>query len=400
MIRFMMNGGQTWQPAATAPANCQAIRQWGDITWTNAVFDAGLFDPVNANSHANVGHAATPILAEKNTWIVQAAWRAPLFTHGAGLETAGIYFMRGNDTDEQLSVRIRKQDASPSGSFQDGERFKLEVMVGAVSLGISRDFWTQQWHVIQVKVFFNNITGAPNTGTVEVRVLPLEGGEYPRLDGAVQEVAISATNVDTSQTGLEGVDAIRFDYDVASQRSVWDHFLVMDSDGTINNDFPSQPLILVHGGLPWDAGADQTWIPQGSGVTPPYEAVNDRSDLCTGDDGRLTSETPGDTTLFSFQTPGLTGAQPASGNGPLIGAGNQVLGVSFHHVSAMEASGNRTVRPYYRDVLDVRAEGADQILTGTLFAGYVEIFELEPVTGLAWTPQQTIDMQWGLKLQA
>jgi len=400
MIRFMMNGGLSWQPNGSAPINCQALRQWGDLTWSVAGFDTGLFDPTTAIERGGVGRISTPILPEKNTWIVQAAWIAPTFATGVGLETAGIYFMRGNDTTEQLSVRIRKQGASPSGSFQDGERFKLEVMVGAVSLGISRDFWTSQWHVIQVKVFFNDPIGAPNTGTVEVRVLPLEGGKLARLDGAVQEVAINVAGVDTSDAGVAGVDAIRFDYDTSSATSVWDHFLVMDSDGALNNDFPAQPLIFVHGGLPWADGADLNWTPQGSGVTPPFDAVNDRSDLCIEDDGRLTSETPGDTTLFSFQTPGMTGSTPAFANGPRIGLSNQVLGVSFHHVSGMEASGNRTVRPYYRDVLDVRAEGPDQIITGTLFAGYVEIFELEPVTGLAWTAQQTTDMQWGLKLQA
>ncbi len=395
----MNNGGQTHLHTASAPVNCQFLRLWGstDITLTSTA--GGLETPVNTVAVGS-GRVGTPVLNERNTWIVQAAYRSSIFPTGAGSENVGIYFKRDSGATEQLSVRIRKQGASASGSFQDGERFKIEVMRGATSLGISRDFWSRSWHVIQVKVFFNDPGGAPNTGTVEVRVLPLEGEDRNRGQAeATQETVINVAGIDTSDSGQDGVDVIELDYDASTGTVTWDHFLVMDSDGAQNNDFPAQPLVYVHGGVPNRDGADNDWVPQGP---PPdgFEAVNDRADLCTEDDGRYTSDNPTDVLLFGMQPPGQTGTTPANASGPRIGASNAVLGVMFHHVSAMESSGNRTVRSLYRDIADVRSEGPDVVLSGTTFGGFFEIFELEPITAAVWTAQQTLDMQWGLKLQA
>ena len=72
----------------------------------------------------------------------------------------------------------------------------------------------------------------------------------------------------------------------------------------------------------------------------------------------------------------------------------------FHHVTGMEASGSRTVRTLYRNIADNDSEGPDLVISGTDFEGYTTYFEEDPIAAAPWTVQATIDMQWGLKLQA
>lgn len=325
------------------------------------------------------------LVPEQNTWICQGVFRNSFPLAGPFPQNSGLAFMRGGS--EQLRMTMLPLGAS--GARPDGEQYVIQVKRGAVVLATSSEaFYAEEFVIFQFKATIN--TGV--LGSFEVRAARVENQTIQAFSTIVTGVALN-----TADTGVAGADQLELDFQVETGVGQWDHVWLFDDTGAINNDFPGK-FLLVQGVIPNANGVQEDWSYQG-GQGSGFEVFNDPSNSIADDIGRATSNVIGDIVLMDFQNPGETGA-PGFEGGPIIGSGSAVQGVIFHHVSGMEASGTRTVRPIYRNLADVRAEGADVVLNTIPFAGFFEVFELNPVSVLAWTAQQVKEMQWGLKVQA
>lgn len=331
------------------------------------------------------GFVRGPQLPEQNTWIVQGAFQNSGPMAGAFAQNAGLAFFRQGT--EQL--RMEFVPAGALGARQDGQLYFIEVKRGATVLATSAPlFYSEEWTIFQFKATVR--TGS--NGSFEVRAARVEN----QTIGAFSTI-LSGAALNSADAGVDGADQLEINFEVEGGSARWDHVWMMDDQGTINNDFPGK-FLLVQGVVPNSNGAQEDWVYQG-GQGSGFDALNDPHNSDSDDVGRATSNTVGDIVLMGFQIPGELGAPGFESGHPISSAAN-VQGVIFHHVSGMENSGNRTVSPIYRDIADVRADGTNVVLNSLVFSGFFEVFELEPVTSLAWTAQQTKDMQWGLKVQA
>lgn len=381
-LRFASGLGETHLPGTS---DQQFLRHWrgGNNGLSGATGSGFLSNVVSVDSVASID---SPTFALQNTWIIQGMLRAD----GAmdSLSNSVGFQLRSGAAD-QLRVEVIPEPATAPHGF--GVRYALAVKRGGTTLAQTAfDFYATEWNAIQFKATID-----PAVGAYEVKVAKTEGTQVLAFVSV-----LSASGVNTADTGVAGADNLRLDYTATGTNVKWDHFFIMDDQGTVNNNFPSG-LLLVHDVLPNKVGAQNDWTSQGgqgSGASD-YESVNDPADNVDDDVGRHVSSVPGDIFLVGYQVPGTTGAIGAEAGHPIAPTAN-VAGVIFNHVSGMESSGTRTVRPIYRNVLDVRAEGADKLLNSTSFDQFTEVFELNPVSAAAWTGQEALDMQWGLKLQS
>lgn len=379
--------GEVHRPGTTAGSEyIQMLRYFGEQSAMSSSTAAGLMSKVVMQD--GQGRVRTPQFTEQDTWIVQAAYRATGPMDGGLTQDLGIVIRRQGT--EQL--RLSFIPASASGSRFDGEMYSVRVERGATVLAATDPiFYSREWVVFQFKVTID-----PAAGAYEVKAMRRENESFT---GSLTTI-LSGSGVNTADDGVTGADQFQFNYYISAGASLWDHVWVMDDTGALNNDFPGK-FLLVQGVIPNANGAQLDWISQGgqgSGATF-FDALNDSASNIAGDVGRAVTENIGDIILMAFQVPGETGL-PGFETGPRISSLANVPGMIFHHVSAMENSGTLTVRPVYRNISDVRAEGNDLILTSTSFQGFYEVFEQNPVSAAAWTALEAIQMQWGLKLQA
>lgn len=367
-LRFASSMGTIHQPA-------QMLRYWDSIDSLAGGLVIGLMSDNALNDPR--AWIRTPTFTVQNTWVVQGAFKNTDFMSGAEPQNAGLYFRKAGA--EQLSMLIVPE--AGSGGLTDGYMYSIEVRRGATLLAASDPiFFSQDWTVFQFKATIN--TGI--LGSFEVKASRRENETQEAFASIITGVA---TN--TADAAVAGADQVEINYDVKGGNATWDHFWAMDDQGAVNNDFPNK-LLMVHGMVPDSDGAQDDWVAQGGQGTG-YQTVDDPANSIADDIGRQISENIGDIFLTGFPDPG--GSHP-------ISASANVAGVIFTHVSAMENSGTLTVRPIYRNAGDTRAEGADQALVGTSYAGYYEIFEEDPVALAAWTVAQVKAMQWGLKVQS
>lgn len=371
-LRFASSMGEVHLPTTNVT---QFLRHWAtESSMATAAVSGGLFSDTAFAEGS--GFIRTPTFTDQPTWTCQAAFRASA-DFGSIAGDAGIRFLLGGT--EQLAMVIVPLPALGARSL--GQQYVIEVRRGATVLATSTaTFYSTRWTIFQFQATLHTTAGA-----FEVRAAPVDR----QTVGAFVNV-LSGSSINTADAAANDADQAELNYTVPNGSAVWDHFFLMDDAGTTNNDFPSG-LLLVQGMVPDADGAQDDWLAQGGQGTG-FQTVDDPAGGITEDIGRQTTEVIGDIFLTAFPDAGAP-------NFP-IGGGANIAAVLFHHVSAMENSGSRTVRPIYRNSADARSQGADDVLTDTLFAGFLEVFELEPITVLAWTVQQTRDMQWGLILNA
>ncbi len=345
--------------------------------------DAGLMS--NDALISNFAQANTPVFTEQDTWITGAAILPGAYLVGGGSPEAGFKFQRQGVT--QLTCTLTPRTTQLQGS-SPGQYYSMEVRRGATVLGTTGFiFYSQEWTVFQIEATID-----PTVGAFELQAAPVINGQV----GAFVTV-LTQSGVNTADDAVAGADQVSLNWTINSGNVRWDHWWVFDDQGTVNDALPPKWL-LVQGVVPNANGAQNDWIVQGGQGTG-FETVNDPG-FNTGDDvGRHTAEDNGDIFITEFQIPGETGSPGSEVGHPISSAAN-VLGLIFHHVSAMENSGSRNLRRIYRDIADVRNEGPDVNVNTTTFEGFFEVLELNPISAAAWTAQQTREMQWGLKLQS
>ena len=234
--------------------HCQFLRHFGSQSGLNTGGGSGLMTPGTIGLDTN-GLFRTPLLTERDTWIVQGAFRNTNFIDGGFDQSAGIVWRRGGVEQLRL-IQVRE----PAQNYRLlGRQYHWEVRRGATVLGSSKRFFIFGWDVIWAKVTIDPLLA---NGEVEIRVSK-NGNTLPNYPDGAQSVVINLTNVDTADTGVAGCDEIEFIYNSAQGSGVWDHIVVMDTDGSVNNDIPAEPLWLVHGMVPNSNGDHQEWSSQG-----------------------------------------------------------------------------------------------------------------------------------------
>lgn len=391
-LRFASSMGEVHRVGSTAPVDGQFLRYWAAQTDIGSAEGAGMMS--NSCMEDGQGSIETPAFTPQATWVAGAMILGLGNWDGVFSEDVGIEFRLG--ASSQLKLHL--VSAPAANGRPEGQMFSVEVRRGATVLAASQpEFYVREWNAIQFKATID-----PTTGSFEVRMARRENEKWSTTSvGQGMQTILSGVSVNTADAGVANADNVVLDYSVKSNNVRWDHFFLFDDQGSNNNDFPTSigdDPPLVQGVVPNADGVQNDWDVQGGQGTG-FDTVNDPGFNVTDDVGRHVSQTPGDIFLTGFQDPGETGA-PGLESGHPIGSAATILGMIFHHVSGMENSGTRTLRPVYRRIDDVRAEGADQAVNDTSFSGFFEVFELNPISAAAWTVQESKEMQWGLKVQS
>lgn len=381
-LKFASSMGEVHSAALN---DLQMERYWASVSFLGTGVSSGLLS--NSAITDSGATLRTPAFTERDTWTMQCAFLNSTPLNGGGATDAGLSFRR--QFLEQLRLYITPVTTAVGGSHA-GQRYAIEVRRGATVMATTGPiYYSEQWVVIQFQATIDPVVGA-----FEVRTAEVIGQTVGAFTTVLQQAAVN-----TADQAVNGADDATIIYDVNAGSSRWDHFWLFDDQGADNNDFPGK-FLLVQGVVPNLNGAQNDWISQGGQGAGgnAYESVNDPGFNINDDIGRHTSENNGDIFIVNFQTPGETGNPGFEAGHPISSAAN-VAGIIFHHVSAMENSGTRAVRTIYRDIADVRSEGPNVDLNSTTFAGFFEVFELNPISAAAFTALETEEMQWGLKLQ-
>lgn len=312
----------------------------------------------------------------QNTWILQFAIRKP---DDASMSTnyGTFLFRNALGAGDQFEVRWVEAAAPDTGGF------RFELRRGATVLATSRVFQysstARGWWVVQLKVTIR--TGV--NGSYEMKAWDWLGN--------VETVFAATSSVNTANQGTDGADRVFFrsngggtaDFDL-------DDIVIMDSTGSVNNDFTSVPILVV-GELPnVDVGGEADWVPS-TGVNH-FALVDDANNLPT-ETGEVTSDVVGDVDLYGFTQTELDLAPTA--------APPTVLGVMVDVEALMKTSGSRTVRVRVKDSASQADDSTDLTYTDTAKISRHAIMEQNPTgTPAPWTVATLKTIELGPKLNA
>lgn len=303
----------------------------------------------------NAWVVVTPSFGIDNTMIVGFGFRFASHSTVVNSGNQGLYFELGSD--EQAHVEME----SSSGS---GIRFLIKR--GATTVATSSFFDFGVWHYIEIKLVLR-------TGT--------NGAYELRHNGVVD---ISAGSVDLADTGGDGADvhAWRWSSNLSSLLRL-DDIYVVNSTGTVNNDFLSPSI--VEGLLPNADGATIEWTP--SAAVANWTNVDDAGDASPDDagvGGYNGSDTNSQIDLYAFaDLQNVTGAIHAVQLGLQLGMG---------------AAGTRTVRSKYRDPDTTVANGDSHVVDSTIFDEFTQVFQVNPASTAAWDVADIDGGQFGVEV--
>jgi hypothetical protein len=308
----------------------------------------------------------------QNTWIYQFAVRKLDDT----TMSSTVVFSLNNSIGEQLAVHLVEAAAPNAGSF------RAEIRRGATVLATSARVFnhseTQKgWWVFQLQATVRTGTD----GAYELKAWDWLGN--------VSTIISLTSGVNTANQGTDGADRVTF-RNASSANFYLDDIVVMDSNGSVNNDFTSTPLI-VYGELPnADVGGELDWVP--STGTAHFSLVSDGATVPSGT-GEVTSDVVGDVDLYGFSQTELdlipTGAPPT------------VAGIMVDVEALMKNSGTRTVRVRFKDSSNQADDTTDLVFSDTAKISRLAVLEQNP-TGVpaAWTVATLKTIELGPKNNA
>lgn len=341
--------------------------------------------PVTSGTRKGYGRAlrsansqfTTPTLvaSPENTWIVQVALRRVTNTT-MSTNYGVVRFLTGGAN--QLELRWN-QPASP-----DDDTFQFQLFRGATLLDTSaRKFptssTTKGWIVVQFKVTVRNgVNGA----------YEMKGWEY---DGTPFTIWSSTTGVNTADQGTDGADAIFFRPNGGGVVSFdMDDIVIMDSTGSVNNDFTSTPL-QVFGELPnSDVSGEIDFIPS-TGVNN-FALVDDPDGTPTQTD-EVTSDQVGDVDLYGFSQTDLdlipTGSPPT------------VAGIMVDMEALMKTSGQRTMLVRFKDSTNQADDSKSLVFNTTAKESRFTVLEQNPTgTPAPWSVAVLKTIELGPKVSS
>lgn len=310
----------------------------------------------------------TPTFAADDEWIIHV-W---------------LRFSSVASTNQNWSIEIRDSSgiqaqltitAAGGGASDQSDRYLLNIErgEGAATLATVGPFWAGAWNHVQFKC----------------RIDPVNGSYELKVNDVTE--ASDAGPVNTAGQGVANADRFRFNMDNGIRNCLMDHLVICDSTGSVNNDFLGD--VVVASALPNADGDDTDWNTSSGGTH--YLLVNEtmpsNNVIGQNDPERVTSETVNDIDRWHMQNLVTTYGIPS---------GTAVHGISVETCAAMEASGNRDLRPVFKDTGGSTAEGDSFNVSGTTFDVFVQIWEENPATATTWSLTSLDAGQFGVKVQA
>lgn len=314
----------------------------------------------------------------QNTWIVQFAIRKNDLDAMSGNYGTFLFRNATGAGGDQFEVRWVEAAAPNAGAFQ------FELRRGTTVLATSRVFTpgnsVRAWWVIQLKVTIRTGTN----GSYEMKAWDWQGN--------VETVFAATSSVNTAHAGTDGADRLFFRTTGGGVAEfALDDIVVMDSTGSVNNNFTSVPVLVMGSLLPnVDVVGEADWIP--STGTDHFALLQDTNNSPLGT-GEVTSDVVGDVDLYGFSQAQLdllpTGSPPS------------VLGIMVDVEALMKNSGSRTIRVRFKDSTNQADDTTDLIYSDTAKVSRYSVLEQNPTgTPAAWTAAVLKTIELGPKLTA
>lgn len=265
--------------------------------------------------------------------------------------TQGFHFEKG--LVEQIHLHFRTETTF----------FEVDIYRGSTLIASTTEqFSYGNWHFFEFKVAID-----PSSGSYELR--------------HNEQTVLSGSGVNTANEGTAGADiwALRWPTNHGDNFQ-WDDIYINDTSGSVNNDFNGDTFI--RGALPNADGTHLDWVT--SAGSAHWSLVDDPGTSSPSDTIYVQSDVVGDKDSYHFQD--------------LTGITGTVQAVMLEVQAAMATAGSRTIQPFFRDSGGSEANGANMVVSSVNFAGFVEIFETNPVSASAWSISDLDDGQWGMEV--
>lgn len=302
----------------------------------------------------------------ENTWIVCFAVKvsdnAVVIPSGA---TGGVRLY--DSVGEQIALVLQPGAAHNT--------WNLELRRGATVLATTADYSCgsqQAWQYFQWKVTVRTGTN----GTSELRRWGYQDSTH--------EVVHNLSSLNTANQGTDGADRFEAVCNAGGTSQMQlDDIVVMDNTGTANNDFTTNPLVVI-GALPDGEGNTQDWTPDTGSAH--FSRVDDPVGL-PADTELVRSATVGDIDQFTYQD--LT---------VLVGGSSAVAMVQIVTTAGMLASGSQDLAVSVRSGA-TDTQGSDFTVSGIPIGSFREVFDENPVGPAAWTKTSLEAAEFGVEVR-
>lgn len=300
----------------------------------------------------------TPSMGSNNTWII--GFGCFVNTHNTGLNSSaqGMYFESG--VNEQFHIEIISTN---------GVGYRIALYRGATLLAETGNFPFAVWQYFELKVLINT-----TTGTYELR-----------RNGVVE---FSGTGANTALNGNTGADVFAFRWTSnLSPVLRLDDIYICDGSGSKNNDFLGPRI--VEAVTVTANGATNQWTNDATGVPDAnnFDQMNDSGGSATdetGAGGTISSDTNGHLDLYT-----MSDLQQITGNIDFV-----FLGVQ----AAMAAAGSRTLKFKFRHNGTTNADGNSFVVNSTVYDEFIQVWDDNPVTAVAWDVADIDAAQFGIEV--
>lgn len=338
--------------------------------------EAGANDPLQSAVSSDEAVLTTPVLTSpvQNSWIIGVAFRSDSIST---IDEGSIpYVALGNTDGEQ--IRLEFLEWSPSSAKPGGVYYRIRAMRGATILATSDMKWplapasAESWIFFEFKVTIDNSVGSIAGRFTYMTKQNLNPSGAP----TVLTWDNSVTSIDTQNQTSAGADrfTVSFDTGNGGDAVAFDDIYVMDSTGSVNNDWVGK-IIVEPQSIPSAGGGDGNtvdWDLTG-GATSTEDAWQDTL-VVVNDDKRVISDVTSEVHLAVVD--------------PLKNALNStIVGVRQDAHIRMETTGDLDIAHRYRKTTATPAEttaGPNRNVTSTTVVGDAHVTELDPNTSLAW----------------
>jgi hypothetical protein len=329
----------------------------GTITYGSAGRKAG----IAAQSTSATLRTKKLVSSDQNTWIIGFAFRKA-GASAVSTEIAGITL----NNDDGAQCRLHMVAGDSTGSFKWQLRRDTTVIATTAA-----SFAPGEWHYFYLKVNVQDVLD----GTYELR-------HFDRFNNST--TVLSGSSVNLAHQAVDGANSVSFTLAANGVDGVLiDDIIVMDGSGSVNNDFPTKPVV-VQGALPTSDGNQTDWTTS-SGSTH-YVLVDDPAGATALGSDYVQSSDNGDVDLYGFQ------------NFTAIATGTTVVGVQVTAVASMVSSGSKTLRVRVREGAD-EATGANFTVDAIPAEAFLTLFDQNPTgTPGAWTLADLNAAEFGVEV--
>lgn len=298
----------------------------------------------------------TRSLGLQNTWTVGYGFRHVSATVTDDPDMHILIVKRG--TSEQFRVDWRQHT---------GNTWKLQVYRGATLIGETGAFVPVSWHYLEFQ-FTVDPTGG-TASSIEIRVNT--------------QVELNISSIDLADTGLAGADV--FEINCQGPTLNFDDLYILDSTGSINNDFLGDSVI--EGRRPTADSTPLDWNLENGGfgsVDEHWEALDATTCSGTVNTQYIWSDVVNDQDLLSFNALSfITG---------------QIHCVQVMSDARLDAVGSREFKHLIRSNATIYSPGPNHTVASTNTQNFFDVFEVDPDTGVKWTIAGVNAAEFGVEL--